>query len=36
VALDAILTKAVPDPPIATIDVRVPSSPVLTRHGARS
>ncbi|MBV9951720.1 MAG: FtsQ-type POTRA domain-containing protein [Acidimicrobiia bacterium] len=36
VALDAILTKAVPDPPIATIDVRVPSSPVLTRAGNRS
>jgi len=33
VALDAILTKARPDPPIATIDVRVPSSPVLTRKG---
>jgi cell division protein FtsQ len=36
IALDAILTKAVPDPPIATIDVRVPSSPVLTRKGSRS
>jgi cell division protein FtsQ len=32
-ALDAILAKARPDPPIATIDVRVPSSPVLTRQG---
>jgi cell division protein FtsQ len=31
-ALDAILTRARRDPPIATIDVRVPSSPVLTRQ----
>ena len=30
-ALDAILAKARRDPPIATIDVRVPSAPVLTR-----
>jgi cell division protein FtsQ len=30
-ALEAILTKARRDPPIATIDVRVPPSPVLTR-----
>ena len=30
-ALHAILTKARRDPPIATIDVRVPSAPVLTR-----
>jgi hypothetical protein len=34
IALDAILTKAAADPPIATIDVRVPSSPVLTRKGS--
>ena len=31
-ALDAILAKARRDPPIATIDVRVPSAPVLTRQ----
>jgi cell division protein FtsQ len=33
-ALDAILTKAEPQPAIATIDVRVPTSPVLTRKPA--
>ncbi len=32
-ALSAVLASAARTPPIATIDVLVPSAPVLTRHG---